>query len=154
MAASIESRVPFLDHKLVEFASALPVRMKLRGMTTKHILRESMRDRLPKAILMRKKMGFPVPVGQWMRGRFRHVLDEYVTGARARERGIFDAAFVSELIKRHEAGEDHSERLWSLVNFEMWQRQFIDGDRVTDADERLGRSGGPATRMERIKTVA
>ncbi|HYP26967.1 MAG TPA: asparagine synthase (glutamine-hydrolyzing) [Blastocatellia bacterium] len=154
MAASIESRVPFLDHKLVEFASALPVRMKLRGMTTKHILRESMRDRLPKSILTRKKMGFPVPVGQWMRGRFRHVLDEYVTGARARARGIFDGAFVGELIARHEAGEDHSERLWSLVNFEMWQRQFIDGERVPDLDERLGRSGGPVMRMERVKTVA
>jgi asparagine synthase (glutamine-hydrolysing) len=132
MAASIESRVPFLDHKLIEFASALPVRMKLRGMTTKHILRESMRGRLPKAILTRKKMGFPVPVGDWLRGRYRHVLDEYVTSARARERRIFDESFVSELIARHGAGEDHSERLWALVNFEMGQRQFIDGERAPE----------------------
>jgi asparagine synthase (glutamine-hydrolysing) len=160
MAASIESRVPFLDHKLVEFASALPVRMKLRGMTTKHILRESMRDRLPKEILTRKKMGFPVPVGEWMRGYYRHVLDEYVTSPRARARGIFDPSFVSELIARHEAGEDHSERLWALVNYEMWQRQFIDGERVVDLDERLGRAGGPGnvrpgkTEPEKVRTVA
>jgi len=144
MAASVESRVPFLDHKLVEFASALPVRMKLRGMTTKHILRESMRDRLPKAILTRKKMGFPVPVGDWLRGRYRYILDEYVLSARARERGIFNESFVSELIARHEAGENHSERLWALVNFEMWQRQFLDGERA------------PGIRMEneRISSVA
>lgn len=156
MAASIESRVPFLDHKLVEFASALPVRMKLRGMTTKHILRESMRDRLPKKILTRKKMGFPVPVGDWLRGRYRYVLDEYVLSARARERGIFNDSFVSELIARHEAGENHSERLWALVNFEMWQRQFIDGERLLDLDERLGRPGKPELRLEKakIKTVA
>ena len=69
MAASIESRVPFLDHKLVEFAAALPVKMKLRGLTTKYILRKAMRDRLPKEILTRRKMGFPVPVGSWTRVR-------------------------------------------------------------------------------------
>ena len=71
MAASIESRVPFLDHKLVEFAAPLPARMKLRGLTTKYILRRAMADRLPKEILTRKKMGFPVPVGAWLRGRFQ-----------------------------------------------------------------------------------
>src|SRR5262249_54732729 len=63
MAASIESRVPFLDHKLVEFATRLPERMKLHGITTKYILRQSMSGKLPKQILSRKKMGFPVPVG-------------------------------------------------------------------------------------------
>ena len=83
MAASIESRVPFLDHKLVEFAASLPVKMKLRGLTTKYILRRAMRDRLPKAILTRKKMGFPVPVGAWLRGKFGYILDEYVLSPRA-----------------------------------------------------------------------
>ena len=126
MAASIESRVPFLDHKLVEFVSALPERMKLRGLTTKYILRRSMRDRLPKEILTRKKMGFPVPVGAWLRGRFRHVLDEYVLGERARGRAIFDSRFVESLVARHLAGEDHAERLWMLINFEVWQRRFIE----------------------------
>ena len=68
MAASIESRVPFLDHKLVEFAAALPPRLKLRGFTTKWILREAVRSILPAEILSRPKMGFPVPFGLWMRG--------------------------------------------------------------------------------------
>ncbi len=146
MAASIESRVPFLDHKLVEFVSALPARMKLRGLTTKYILRRSMRNRLPKEILTRKKMGFPVPVGAWLRGPFRHVLDEYVLGSRARERAIFDSQFVQGLVARHLAGEDHTERLWMLINFEVWQRRFIERrrfwrsyrDRLAQASHRIG----------------
>lgn len=129
MAASIESRVPFLDHKLVEFTAALPERMKLRGWTTKYILRRSMKGVLPEQILKRRKMGFPVPVGAWFRGRYRSVIDEYVLGERALGRGLFDAAFVHQMVARHQAGvENHSERLWSLVNFEIWQRRFIDGE--------------------------
>jgi asparagine synthase (glutamine-hydrolysing) len=128
MAASIESRVPFLDHKLVEFAATLPVRMKLRGLTTKYILRSAMRGKLPPQILTRRKMGFPVPVGSWLRGRFSHVVSEYVLGARARARRIFDEGFVRGLAARHTAGEDHTERLWALINFEIWQRRFIDGE--------------------------
>jgi asparagine synthase (glutamine-hydrolysing) len=130
MAASIESRVPFLDHKLVEFAARLPVRMKLRGLTTKYVLRRAMRNRLPKEILDRRKMGFPVPVGKWLRGRFSHVVDEYVLGERARNRGIFEMEWIHNLVARHNAGEDHSERLWALINFEIWQRRFLDGEDV------------------------
>ncbi|HEV7744027.1 MAG TPA: asparagine synthase (glutamine-hydrolyzing) [Pyrinomonadaceae bacterium] len=136
MAASIESRVPFLDHKLVEFSAALPERMKLRGATTKYVLRESMKGLLPEAILSRPKMGFPVPVGSWFRGAFRHVVDEYALSERAMSRGIFEPSFVRSLVKRHqEGGEDHSERLWALVNFEIWQRQFFDADQNDRVEE-------------------
>ncbi|MBC7931269.1 MAG: hypothetical protein H7Z38_11975 [Rubrivivax sp.] len=131
MAASIESRVPFLDHKLVEHTARLPRRMKLRGLTTKYILRRAMKGMLPEQILTRPKMGFPVPVGAWFRGRFRHVVEEYVLGERAASRNLFKQDFVRGLVARHQSGaEDHTERLWSLVNFEMWQRQFIDGERA------------------------
>jgi len=137
MAASIESRVPFLDHKLVEFTAHLPERLKLRGWTTKYILRRSMRNVLPEAILRRRKMGFPVPVGAWFRGRFRSIIDEYVLSERARDRAIFDSAFVEQLVARHQSGtEDHSERLWALVNFEIWMRQFLDGE-SRDEPQRL-----------------
>jgi asparagine synthase (glutamine-hydrolysing) len=92
MAASIESRVPFLDHKLVEFTARLPERLKLRrGWTTKYILRRSMKNILPEQILKRPKMGFPVPVGAWFRGAYRGIVDEYVLGERALSRGLFDA---------------------------------------------------------------
>ncbi len=129
MATSIESRVPFLDHKLVEFTSALPERLKLRGWTTKYVLRESMKGLLPETILTRPKMGFPVPVGAWFRGPYRSIIDDYVLSDRALGRGIFAPDFVKNLVARHQTGgEDHAERLWALVNFEIWQRQFFDGE--------------------------
>jgi asparagine synthase (glutamine-hydrolysing) len=145
MAASIESRVPFLDHKLVEFTARLPERMKLRGWTTKYILRRSMKDVLPKEILKRRKMGFPVPVGAWFRSSFRSVVDEYVLSERAAERGLFDQDFVRRLVAEHQAGVgNHTERLWSLVNFEMWLRQFIDEERAEET---------PATLVETLATA-
>jgi asparagine synthase (glutamine-hydrolysing) len=129
MAASLESRVPFLDHRLVEFTARLPERMKLRRMTTKYVLRRGMKGVLPEPILKRPKMGFPVPVGAWFRGAYRSVIDDYALGERSRDRGVFDPAFVGALVAEHQSGaRDHSQRLWSLVNFEMWARQFIDGE--------------------------
>lgn len=131
MAASIESRVPFLDHKLVEFTSSLPERLKLRGWTTKYVLRQSMKGLLPEAILARPKMGFPVPVGKWFRGAYSSVIDEYVLSDRAQSRGIFEPEFVNALVRRHQfGGEDHAERLWALVNFEIWLRQHFDGEGI------------------------
>ena len=134
MAASIESRVPFLDHKLVEFSSRLPSRMKLRrGWTTKYILRQSMKGLLPETILKRPKMGFPVPVGDWFRGKFRPILDEYVLGNRALSRGLFNEEYVRRLVDEHQARTaNHSERLWALVNLEIWQRQFLDGEAASE----------------------
>jgi asparagine synthase (glutamine-hydrolysing) len=129
MATSVESRVPFLDHKLVEFTSSLPENLKLRGWTTKYVLRKSMKGVLPDAILERSKMGFPVPIGSWLRGTHKGIVDEYILSDRVMQRGIFDSEFVRRLVKRHMVGgEDHSERLWALINFEMWQRQFFDGE--------------------------
>ena len=129
MAASLESRVPFLDHKLVEFTSSLPERLKLHRWTTKYVLRQSMKGVLPEQILTRPKMGFPVPIGAWFRGAYGHVLDEYVLSSRAMERGIFNADTVRTLVGQHRGGvANHSERLWSLVNLEMWFRRFIDGE--------------------------
>lgn len=128
MATSVESRVPFLDHKLVEFSCSLPERLKLRGGTTKYILRQAMKQILPPSILTRPKMGFPVPIGAWFRGQYSSIVDEYVLSERAQARGIFEPEFVNSLVKRHKAGEDHAERLWALVNFEIWQRQLFDGE--------------------------
>jgi asparagine synthase (glutamine-hydrolysing) len=133
MAASIESRVPFLDHKLVEFTARLPEHLKLRrGWTTKYILRESMKGVLPEPILKRSKMGFPVPVGKWFRAQFRPVIDEYVLGERALSRGLFEATYIRRLVMDHQAGANHSERLWALVNVEIWLRQFMDGEEASE----------------------
>jgi asparagine synthase (glutamine-hydrolysing) len=128
MAASIESRVPFLDHKLVEYTAKMPTKMKLRGKTTKWILREAMQGILPEEILNRSKMGFPVPLGSWFRGEFKNIVDDYVLSERSLQRGIFNADYVREIVAQHNSGENHDERLWFLVNFEIWQRRFIDGE--------------------------
>lgn len=131
MATSIESRVPFLDHKLVEFTARLPEKFKLRGRTTKWILREAMRNRLPPEILTRKKMGFPVPLGKWLRAEFRHVVDEYVLSERTLARDVFKPETVRTIAREHNAGTaDHHAKLWTLINFEIWARQFIDGEKL------------------------
>lgn len=128
MAASIESRVPFLDHRLVEYTAKLPTKFKLRGRETKWILREAMKGILPDEILTRSKMGFPVPIGNWFRNEYRHIVKEYVLSERAMQRNIFEADFVRQIAVEHFAGKNHDERLWFLVNFEMWQRRFFDGE--------------------------
>ena len=139
MAASIESRVPFLDHPLVEWVAQLPASMRLRGTTTKWILRAAMKDRLPEAILSRPKMGFPVPVGEWLRGPWRHLLSEFVASPRARDRQLFQPHAVDQVIAEHIAGVNHSERLWALLNFEIWARIFLDGEPPESI--RLARAG-------------
>ena len=141
MAASIESRVPFLDHHLVEYAAALPSRYKVRGWTTKAVLRAALAPLIPDVVLTRPKMGFPVPVGRWLRGRFRPLVDDCVLSPRARERGLFDTAFLRRLVAEHDAGvRDHGERLWLLINLEIWQRLYIDGEPLADISDRTHRA--------------
>jgi asparagine synthase (glutamine-hydrolysing) len=131
MAASIESRVPFLDHKLVEFAAALPDSWKLSGWTTKRILRESMKGIVPDRILNRPKMGFPVPIGRWTRNRWNDVARDVLLDRRSRERGVIDPRAVDALLRGHAAGRiDGSDRIWSLLNLELWYRTFIDNQGV------------------------
>jgi asparagine synthase (glutamine-hydrolysing) len=131
MAASIESRVPFLDHHLVEFATALPPRMKLRGLTTKWILREAVKSILPAEILTRKKMGFPVPFSLWLRGSGSAIARDVLLDSKARQRGITDPAAVTALIDAHASGvTDGGDAIWSLMNLELWYRTFIDGEGI------------------------
>src|SRR5206468_5357899 len=148
MAASIESRVPFLDHKLVEFAAQLPDEWKLSGLTTKRILRDAMKGVLPQAILNRPKMGFPVPFAIWTRGPWNSVAREVLLDRRSRERGIIDPAAVDQLLRDHAGGStDGGDRIWSLLNLELWHRTFIDNDgpQTLPAPPRAGaRPGGVA----------
>src|SRR5205823_12865458 len=131
MAASVESRVPFLDHRLVEFAARLPDHWKLAGWTTKRILREAMKGLLPPAILNRPKMGFPVPFLQWTRGAWNPVVRDVLLDRRSRERGIIDPPAVDSLLREHAAGSvDGTDRLWTLFNLELWYRTFIDREGV------------------------
>lgn len=143
MAASIESRVPYLDDRFVEFAAALPGCLKLRGLRTKVVLREALKDVIPDTILTRKKMGFPVPVSKWLRGPFWPIVEEFVLGLRAASRGLFDPRLLSRLAEEHRVdAEEHGDRLWLLVNLEVWNRIFLDGeDRTTIMRSALARCG-------------
>lgn len=132
MAASIESRVPFLDHEFVEHVAVMPSRYKLRGWQTKAVLRVALRDIVPREILTRRKMGFPVPVGKWLRGSFWPVVEEFVLGRRPLRRGFFEPAFLKSLAEEHRKGvAEHGDRLWLLANLEIWQRIFLDGEDPT-----------------------
>ena len=137
MAASVESRVPFLDHELVEHALGIPARLKLRGWRTKAVLRAALADRVPRPILTRRKMGFPVPLGRWLRAEFWPIVEEFVLGPRALARGLFRPAALRRLAEEHRAGaERHGDRLWLLANLEIWQRIFLDGEDPADVGRR------------------
>ena len=129
MAASIESRVPFLDHEFVEHITTLPARFKVRGWRTKAVLREAVRDVVPREVLRRRKMGFPVPVGRWLRGASWPLVEELVLSPRALGRRLFEPAALRRLAEDHRAGVDqHGDRLWLLVTLELWHRIFVDGE--------------------------
>jgi asparagine synthase (glutamine-hydrolysing) len=131
MSTSVESRVPFLDHVLVEFAAKLPAHLKLNGFTTKRILRQAMKGVVPDAILSRPKMGFPVPFAQWVRGSWNGVMREVLLDRRTRERGLINASGVEALLDALRAGaRTGGDAIWALVNLELWYRTFIDGEGV------------------------
>jgi asparagine synthase (glutamine-hydrolysing) len=127
MAVSLESRVPLLDHRLMEFVATIPSGLKLREGTGKYLLKRAMANDLPPEILTRKKMGFGMPLGAWIRRELRDMTRDVLLGPRARQRGIFRASEVEALMATHEAGRrDCSARLWSLICFELWMRQWVD----------------------------
>jgi asparagine synthase (glutamine-hydrolysing) len=132
MATSIESRVPFLDHVLVEFvAREVPDEWKLSGWTTKRVLREAMKGVLPESILSRPKMGFPVPFARWTRGSWNGTVRDVLLDRRTRERGVIDPTATERLLEQHRLGRtDGWDRLWMLLNLELWFRTFVDGEGV------------------------
>jgi asparagine synthase (glutamine-hydrolysing) len=126
MANSLEVRSPFLDRALVEFAMRLPTSLLIRGTLRKWILRRAFADTLPKENLARRKQGFGLPIGRWLRGELRPMLDDIVLSERALGRGFLRPDAVQRMAREHLAGVDHTHRLWSLLMLEMWHREFID----------------------------
>jgi asparagine synthase (glutamine-hydrolysing) len=127
MACSLESRSPFLDHKLMEFVSSLPSDFKLRGFKRKHLLKEAFRYEIDDEILDRRKSGFAVPISDWFRGELKEYIKEILLDSKTKKRGYFSNEAVEKLITQHQDGVfDHGFRLWCLLNFELWYREFID----------------------------
>jgi len=129
MANSLETRSPLLDHKLVEFAATLPSEFKLnKALQTKYILKEAFKDILPREIYERGKKGFGVPVGRWFRNELKDYLKDILLSGKFEKRNILKKEAVLNLVTEHiEGRRDNSERLWALVNLELWFRTFIDG---------------------------
>jgi len=128
MAASIECRAPFMDHELVELAAKMPSHLKVRGLTTKYLLKKALKPWLPHEILYRKKRGFGAPVGAWFRDDLRFLTRELLSERQVRKRGYLHWPVVQEIISSHEQQRsDKSDSLLALISFELWCSIFLDG---------------------------
>ncbi len=126
MANSLELRVPLLDHKVLEFAASLPARLKVHGFTTKYLAKKALRSRIPKPILDRRKVGFPVPYESWLRKELRGWVHDVLFDRTTTNRGYFAAPAVREMLARDEANAGYSKEIFSLVTLELWHRSFLE----------------------------
>ncbi|MFH1963093.1 MAG: asparagine synthase (glutamine-hydrolyzing) [bacterium] len=127
MAVSLENRVPFLDYKLVEFASSIPCEMRFKGLISKYLLRKALAEKLPSEVINRKKAGFSLPAGKWFRNELKDNIYQILFGSRAINRGIFNRKMVQKVWDEHQKGIEYTQKLWSLISFELWYQIFIDG---------------------------
>jgi asparagine synthase (glutamine-hydrolysing) len=126
MANSLELRVPLLDHKVLEFAASLPSRMKVNGFTTKYLAKKALADRIPAAILNRRKAGFPVPYESWLRNELRGWVHDVLLDRTTTSRGYFAASEVRKLLASDDTCRSYSKEIFSLLAFELWHRAFLD----------------------------
>jgi asparagine synthase (glutamine-hydrolysing) len=125
MAVSLETRAPFLDPRVAEYAASLPPEYKLHGSKGKYVLKEAVRDLLPRTILQRPKKGFGIPVAQWLRGRLNPLMNDMLAPQRLQQQGLFDSTYVQKLITEHETSKaSHHKELWTLLVFQLWYDNF------------------------------
>jgi asparagine synthase (glutamine-hydrolysing) len=128
MAVSLETRAPFLDPRVAQFAASIPVEYKLKGKSGKVILKEAMKDLLPRDILHRPKKGFGIPIAEWLKGRLNSLMHDMLAPDRIKAQGLFDADYVQRLIREHETGAaSHHKELWTLLVFQLWLDNFVSG---------------------------
>jgi asparagine synthase (glutamine-hydrolysing) len=126
MCHSLEVRVPFLDHKLVEFVATIPAGYKLKLWQKKHILIRTLEGILPRAILRRRKQGFSIPLNMWLRGPLRDLIHTYLGESALREVSLFDSKAVARILKEHDEGfRNHESKIWTLVTFMLWHELYI-----------------------------
>jgi asparagine synthase (glutamine-hydrolysing) len=129
MAASIECRAPFVDHELVELASRIPSRLKVRGFSMKYLLKKAVEPWLPKEILQRKKRGFGAPMGAWLRDDLSSLVRDTLSESQVKKRGLLNSQVIEDRIRSHNAHQsDETDSLLALVNLELWCRTFLDGE--------------------------
>ncbi len=126
MAVSLETRAPFLDPRVGQFAASIPLEYKLKGKTGKYILKAAMKDLLPNNILHRPKKGFGIPIAEWLKSRLNPLVHDLLAPQRLKDQGLFNAEYVQKLIKEHEKGEaSHHKELWTLLVFQLWWDNFL-----------------------------
>lgn len=126
MSVSLEVRVPLLDHRVVEYTSTLSGDLKYRKGSGKVLLRKLLAHYIPPALFERPKMGFGVPIDQWLRGELKPMLTDYLSAERLRKEGIFDEEYVTRKITEHLSGDaNHHYRLWTLLMWEMWRDRWM-----------------------------
>lgn len=126
MAASLEVRAPFLDYEFVDFVNSIPYNRKLHGFQTKYLLKELMKDRLPREIVYRKKQGFGIPLSRWFVRELRPFLQDTLSPARLAKHGLFDSIYAQRLVQEHlDMKADHRKKLWSLIVFQLWYERWM-----------------------------
>jgi asparagine synthase (glutamine-hydrolysing) len=129
MATSIESRVPFLDHVLVEWAMSVPAKIEIHGTAGKRVLKKAVADLLPDSIINRPKLGFPTPWSGWLAGEQLDSIERLCLESRSLNRGFFRREAVEKLFREHRARyQDHYDRIWRLLNLELWHRVCLEGE--------------------------
>lgn len=134
MANSVELRVPLLDHRVLEFAASLPSNFKVHGLTTKYIAKETLKNQVPKAILDRKKVGFPVPYAAWLRTDLRSWIHDILMDRRTLDRNYFQKKTIQKLLDDNLERADYSKELFSLAVLELWHREFLDNNNSIPAE--------------------
>jgi asparagine synthase (glutamine-hydrolysing) len=127
MAANLEVRVPFLNREMIEMAARMPPRLKLRGFKRKYILKRALERLLPREVVWRKKAGFGAPIRSWLRGPLRPLVEDLLSEQTVKQRGLFRPSEIKRIVKANLSGrEDNNLQVFQLLNFELWQRTFID----------------------------
>jgi asparagine synthase (glutamine-hydrolysing) len=126
MANSVEARVPYLDHRLVEFIESLPPGLKLRGFQGKYIHKKALAQWVPREVAYRPKKGFAHPIDRWLRGRMSIVVEEYLLSEESAVNRYFNRVYIRRMIQDHEAGRrNYLRHLYLLISFELWHRRFM-----------------------------
>jgi asparagine synthase (glutamine-hydrolysing) len=126
MMHALEVRAPFLDTRVVDLANHMPTAFKFKGLERKYILKKLMEGKLPHDIIYRKKKGFGIPIGPWMRNELKPLLDELLSPASLERTGLFEAEYVQALVRTHAEGKrDNRKQLWTLLVFMLWWRKWM-----------------------------
>jgi asparagine synthase (glutamine-hydrolysing) len=138
MGAGIEARVPFLDHKVVEFAACLPERLKVSGLSSKIVLKRLAERYVPRETIYRRKVGFTVPLTRWFAGPWRGLIRDVLLADRCLDRGYYDPGVVRGIVSDHLQGRvDREQGIWLLLVLEIWHRLFVDDDGSEAAVDRV-----------------